>query len=112
MGSIVKSHQIEGTVAPGFEPVKKLFEHNMRTLFEKNTQLCVYHKGNKVVDLWAKSQDDNRFTADSIVNVFSSGKSLEAIAIASLVDKGFRFNKYGPFSLKIISQANRNSGYR
>jgi CubicO group peptidase (beta-lactamase class C family) len=88
MGSIVKSHQIEGTVAPGFEPVKKLFEHNMRSLFEKNTQLCVYHKGNKVVDLWAKSQDDNRFTADSIVNVFSSGKSLEAIAIASLVSKG------------------------
>jgi CubicO group peptidase (beta-lactamase class C family) len=88
MGSIDKSHQIEGTVAPGFEPVKKLFEHNMLTLYEKNTQLCVYHKGNKVVDLWAKHQDEENFTADSIVNVFSSGKSLEAIAIASLVGKG------------------------
>jgi CubicO group peptidase (beta-lactamase class C family) len=88
MSSLVRSHQIEGTVAPGFESVKKLFEHNMQTLYEKNTQLCVYHQGNKVVDLWARPQDEENFTADSIVNVFSSGKSLEAIAIASLVDKG------------------------
>jgi CubicO group peptidase (beta-lactamase class C family) len=88
MSSINKSHHIEGTVAPGFESVKKLFEHNMLTLYEKNTQLCVYHKGNKVVDLWAKHQDEEKFTADSIVNVFSSGKSLEAIAIASLVGQG------------------------
>ena len=88
MSNTVESHQIEGTVAPGFESVKNLFEHNMLTLYEKNTQLCVYHKGNKVVDLWATAQDDENFNADSIVNVFSSGKSLEAIAIASLVGKG------------------------
>jgi CubicO group peptidase (beta-lactamase class C family) len=88
MSNIVKSHQIEGTVAPGFESVKNLFEHNMRTLYEKNTQLCVYHKGNRVIDLWATAQNEENFNADSIVNVFSSGKSLEAIAIASLVGKG------------------------
>jgi CubicO group peptidase (beta-lactamase class C family) len=88
MSNTVESHQIEGTVAPGFESVKSLFEHNMRTFYEKNTQLCVYHKGQKVVDLWATAQGEENFNADSIVNVFSSGKSLEAIAIASLVDKG------------------------
>jgi CubicO group peptidase (beta-lactamase class C family) len=60
----------------------------MQTLAEKNTQLCVYHRGEKVVDLWATAIEDNRFSADSLVNVFSSGKSLEAIAMASLVDKG------------------------
>ena len=43
--------RIEGTVAPGFESVKLLYEHNMRTLAEKNTQLCVYYKNEKVVDL-------------------------------------------------------------
>ena len=99
-------------MAPAFESVNSLFEHNMRTLYEKNTQPCVYHKGQKAVDLWATAQDQENFNADPMVNVFSSGKSLEAIAITSLVDKGFRFNKYGPFSLKIISQANRNGGYR
>jgi CubicO group peptidase (beta-lactamase class C family) len=60
----------------------------MRTLAEENSQLCVYHRGKKVVDLWGSATNDNSFTPDSIINVFSSGKSLEAIAIASLVDKG------------------------
>lgn len=78
--------QINGTVKPGFESVRELYEHNMRTLHEHSTQLCVYHQGEKVVDLWASSKGD--FSPDSLVNVFSSGKSLEAIAMASLIDKG------------------------
>jgi len=80
--------RIEGTVAPGFESVKVLYERNMQTLTERNTQLCVYHRGKKVVDLWASVGEDTDFSPDSLVNVFSSGKSLEAIAIASLVGKG------------------------
>lgn len=80
--------QINGTVAPGFESVKQLFAHQMRTLAEKNAQLCAYYRGKKVVDLWASATGDDSFSADSLVNVFSSGKSLEAIAVASLVSKG------------------------
>ncbi len=79
---------IDGRVAPGFEPVRHLFEHNMRTLAEENAQLCIYVGEEKVVDLWASAIGDSDFTADSLVNVFSSGKSLEAIAMASLVGKG------------------------
>jgi CubicO group peptidase (beta-lactamase class C family) len=77
--------RIEGTVAAGFESVKQLYEHNMRTLAERDTQLCVYHGDVKVVDLWASVTGDTDFSADSLINVFSSGKSLEAIAMASLV---------------------------
>lgn len=80
--------QIHGTVAPGFETVKQLFEHEMRTMAEQDAQLCVYVRGDRVVDLWASKEPDNGFTADSLVNVFSSGKSLEAIAVASLVSRG------------------------
>ena len=83
-----KEVQIEGTVAPGFESVKALYEYNMRTLAERNTQLCVYHLGKKVVDLWGTAINDNNFTPDTLVNIFSSGKSLETIAIASLVGQG------------------------
>ena len=79
---------IEGAVAPGFESIQRLFEHNMNTYAEKNAQLCVYHQGTKVVDLWASTTNDSNFSADSLINVFSSGKSLAAIAMASLVDKG------------------------
>ena len=78
---------IQGTVAPGFESVKRLYENEMRTGAEENTQLCVYHRGERVVDLWASATGDTSFSADSIVNVFSSGKSLETIAMASLVGK-------------------------
>ena len=41
--------QIHGTVEPGFESVKSLFELNMRKLKERQTQLCVYVKGQQVV---------------------------------------------------------------
>ena len=83
-----KKCQIQGSVAPGFESVRKLYEHNMNTSAEENTQLCVYHQGKKVVDLWASTVDDSNFSADSLINVFSSGKSLESIAMASLISKG------------------------
>jgi CubicO group peptidase (beta-lactamase class C family) len=79
---------IKGTVAPGFESVQVLYERNMNNLAEEYSQLCVYHKGEKVVDLWAQGEDTNEFSADSLINVFSSGKSLESIALATLVDKG------------------------
>jgi len=78
---------VQGTVAPGFESLRRLYEQEMRTGAEENTQLCVYHQGERVVDLWASVDGDTSFSADSIVNVFSSGKSLEAIAMASLVGK-------------------------
>jgi CubicO group peptidase (beta-lactamase class C family) len=79
---------IHGTVAPGFESVRQLYEANMNAMAEEHTQLCVYHLGEKVVDLWASTIPDSPFSADTLVNIFSSGKSFEAIAIASLVDKG------------------------
>lgn len=79
---------VEGSVAQGFEPVKALFEHNMNTLAERNAQLCIYVGEERVVDLWATAIGDESFSADSLVNVFSSGKSLEAITMAMLFDQG------------------------
>ena len=79
---------INGTVAAGFEPIRSLYEQNMRNLLERNTQLCIYFEGQKVVDLWGSAIDDESFWADSMANAFSSGKSLEAIAMASLVSQG------------------------
>ncbi len=80
--------EVHGTTSPGFEPVRQLFEQQMSTMAERQAQLCVYHRGDKVVDLWSSPTDDDSFSADSLANVFSSGKSLEAIAVAALVDKG------------------------
>lgn len=82
------SIRIEGSVAPGFESVKEFYADQMQRSAEESTQLCVYHRGERVVDLWASRAGDERFSADSIVNIFSSGKSLAAIAMASLVGRG------------------------
>ena len=79
---------VEGTATPEFESVKRLFEKEMHRLAEQNAQLCVYHRGEKVVDVWAAEGGSAAFSGDSLVNVFSSGKSLEAIAVAYLVGKG------------------------
>ena len=87
-GTAVKHSKVNGEVAPGFEPVRQLYEQQMHTMAEENTQLCAYYRGEKVVDLWYSAADDSEFSADALVNVFSSGKSLEAIAVASLVSKG------------------------
>ena len=70
---------INGTVAPGFESVRELFELKMNTLAEEHSQLCVYHRGEKVVDLWASVEAGSEFSADTLINVFSSGKSFEVV---------------------------------
>lgn len=80
--------KVEGTVAPGFESVRERFASDMATSAERNAQLCVYHRGEQVVDLWATAIGDDAFSPDSLVNVFSSGKSLESIALAALIGKG------------------------
>jgi len=79
---------VQGTVAPGFESVKRLYERETETMAERNSQLCVFHEGERVVDLWRSTAGDTDFSADSLVNVFSSGKSLETIPIAWLVGQG------------------------
>lgn len=80
--------KIAGHITPGFERVKQLYERNMHSLAERNTQLCIYVGEECVLDLWGSAIDDANFTADSLVNVFSSGKSLEAILLAVLHDQG------------------------
>src|SRR5690349_12283440 len=81
--------RIQGDVSRGFESVRDVFEREMRTMAEEHAQLCVYHQGERVVDLWAAPAHDTVFSPDSLVNVFSCGKSLESIAMAWLVGRGW-----------------------
>ncbi len=80
--------EINGSVKPGFESVQQLFELNMNTLAEEHAQLCVYVGQEQIIDLWASPVEQQSFHPDSLVNIFSSGKSLEAIALAWLVGQG------------------------
>ncbi|MDA9282272.1 beta-lactamase family protein, partial [Pseudomonadales bacterium] len=80
--------RVEGTTAKGFETLRSLFEQNMHRYLEDKAQLCIYVKDQCVVDLWAHPAHEAAFDGDALINVFSSGKSLESIAMAWLVSEG------------------------
>ena len=44
--------QAQGAVARAFESFKTLYEREMRTLAEENARLYLYHRGEKVLELW------------------------------------------------------------
>ena len=80
--------RIEGTTAPAYGALRAHFERAFERGAERDAQLCVYVDGECVVDLWGTTDPDGDFGPDRLVDVFSSGKSLEAIALASLVSSG------------------------
>ncbi|MBW8815821.1 MAG: beta-lactamase family protein [Caulobacterales bacterium] len=85
---------IQGTVAAGFEPVREAFAANFaRTgdYAELGAALCVYRRGEVVVDLWGGFADAARtrpWQADTLVNVWSTTKTATAACVARLVDAG------------------------
>ena len=85
---------IAGTVAPGLEPVRDAFAANFdRTgdYAEVGAALCVYRRGEKVVDLWGGHADAARtrpWQADTLVNVWSTTKAAVAVAVARCVQAG------------------------
>merc|ERR1712198_479846 len=44
--------------------------------------------GEKVIDLWGKADENSEYDGDTLTTVFSSTKSLTAIAMAALQDQG------------------------
>ena len=87
-----------GTVV-GFskhDNVRAAFEENFARRLELGSQLVIYEKGEKIVDLYGFSpetearRDDKivEYDGDTLQCVFSSGKNMEAIAVAMLVDRG------------------------
>merc|ERR1711970_1163478 len=81
------SVEVHGTVAPGYESVKNMFEDNFKQGREDSAQLCVYVGEELVVDLYA-SLSSPTYNGDTLTNVFSSTKSLTAICMARTVDRG------------------------
>ena len=79
-----------GSISPGFESVRDAFEEMISSGCETRAQLCVYAGGERVVDLWATAPGvvDETFGPDSLVNVFSSTKTITAIVVAKMVDRG------------------------
>jgi CubicO group peptidase (beta-lactamase class C family) len=82
---------IGGFVAPGWEPVRAAFEHNFAAGEEVGASAAVYHRGEKVVDLWGGSFDEagtRPYDDTTLQLVFSTTKGIVAIAVAMCVQRG------------------------
>ena len=85
---------IHGTAAPGLEPVREAFAANFGRgddYQELGAALCVYRRGERIVDLWggfADAAQTRPWTADTLINVWSTTKFAAAASVAWCVDRG------------------------
>lgn len=83
---------IEGFVKPGFQAVRDAFLANFEQGKEAGAACCIYHMGEKVVDLWGGIRNKSTgelWEADTMASVFSSTKGLSALALALAKSRGF-----------------------
>jgi CubicO group peptidase (beta-lactamase class C family) len=80
----VTDSKVEGSTAPGFEPVAEEFGRLLAQESDARGQFCAYLRGQLVADLWGG--DD--IAPDDLQGVFSSSKGVSATCIALLVQRG------------------------
>jgi CubicO group peptidase (beta-lactamase class C family) len=82
---------VQGTVAPGFEPVRHAFVRNFQQRGERGAAVAVYQDGRKVVDLWAGSRDvdgHEPWAMDTAQVVRSATKGIAAAVVLLLHQRG------------------------
>lgn len=78
---------IHGFTAKGFEPVTKAFTQNFLDGNEIGAALCIYYKGEKVVDVWGGYRDEelNEYWQENTMALtYSMTKGLASLCIAKL----------------------------
>jgi CubicO group peptidase (beta-lactamase class C family) len=81
----------QGFVFDGFEPVKAVLEENLNNGQDVGASVCVTRNGETVVDLWGGYADAERtrpWVKDTIVNVYSTTKTITALTALLLADRG------------------------
>ncbi len=82
---------IHGTCDPRFAAVKMAFENNFREHDDLGASVAITLDGEFVVDLWGGHLDEARteeWQEDSLVNVWSSTKTMAAMSLLLLADRG------------------------
>jgi CubicO group peptidase (beta-lactamase class C family) len=82
---------IQGEVASGFEPVRDAFAANFEKHGDVGAAFSLYHRGEKVVDLWGGVADVDTgrpWAEDSLQLVFSTTKGATAVCANLLVQRG------------------------
>jgi len=101
---MTKSPAISGFVEPGFEAVREAFIENFDKRNELGGACCIYHLGEKVVDLWGGIRDKTTgepWEENTMVLVSSATKGLAGLAMALAQSRGLfdydeRVSSYWP----------------
>ena len=83
--------EIHGFAKPGFEQVRETFENNFKNLGDLGASYCVTKDGETVVDLWGGYADAAKtkpWMKDTIINVYSTTKTMTALTALLLADRG------------------------
>jgi CubicO group peptidase (beta-lactamase class C family) len=96
--------RVEGHVSAGFEAVREAFAENFSRRHELGGACCVYHRGEKVVDLWGGVRNKSTgepWEEDTMVLVYSATKGLAAMTLAVAHSRGWldyeqRISRYWP----------------
>lgn len=82
--------EIHGFVKPGFEGVRDAFAANFAEGLEDGACVAVTRDGEFVVDLWAgeAGPDGRPWERDTIINVYSTTKTMAALCVLMLADRG------------------------
>ena len=87
-----KHVDVRGHVSPPFESVRRAFAENFSRRHELGGACCVYHRGEKVVDLWGGVRNERTgepWEQDTLVIVYSTTKGLAAMTMAIAHSRGW-----------------------
>jgi CubicO group peptidase (beta-lactamase class C family) len=81
---------LQGQVYPDFWDVARVFSGLIPRSGIGGAAVCVYHRGEKVVDLWAGTRDDagNAWEADTVSLSYSTTKGVASTLLHVLADRG------------------------
>lgn len=81
---------LEGHVHPDFADVARMLRRILPKKGPGGGAVCVYHRGEKVVDAWGGTRDDggNPWTADTLSLSFSTTKGVASTLLHLFADRG------------------------
>ncbi|KAM0189157.1 hypothetical protein ACHAPI_010176 [Fusarium lateritium] len=85
------AHVVKGTYEPPFKGLKDLLDKHITEGNEVGASIVVNIDGQNVVDIWGGYFDQSRtrsWERDTIVNVFSTTKTITSLAALILIDRG------------------------
>lgn len=89
--------RVNGDWNKRFEPLVSAFSQNFAEKHEIGAAVCVYHRGEKVVDIWAglrNRKNSEPWHEDTLVPVFSVTKALTSLCFLILAQRGkFDYDK-------------------